>query len=75
MLTTEQINDLHRLYWSEHWPIAYRLTSSAVRHRAGPRRATFANVPRRRIRVSRPLVQRRSQRQNRQFCGCFIYRH
>jgi transposase len=21
MLTTEQINDLHRLYWSEHWPI------------------------------------------------------
>jgi len=20
MLTTEQINDLHRLYWSEHWP-------------------------------------------------------
>src|SRR5436305_8570233 len=21
MLTTEQINDLHRFYWSEHWPI------------------------------------------------------
>ena len=21
MLSTEQINDLHRLYWSEHWPI------------------------------------------------------
>jgi hypothetical protein len=21
MLTTDQINDLHRLYWSEHWPI------------------------------------------------------
>jgi hypothetical protein len=21
MLTTEQINDLHRLYWSDHWPI------------------------------------------------------
>ena len=21
MLHTEQINDLHRLYWSEHWPI------------------------------------------------------
>src|SRR5229473_6237784 len=21
MLTTEQINELHRLYWSEHWPI------------------------------------------------------
>ena len=21
MLTAEQINDLHRLYWSEHWPI------------------------------------------------------
>src|SRR5215469_16524137 len=21
MLTTHQINDLHRLYWSEHWPI------------------------------------------------------
>jgi len=21
MLTTEQINDLHRTYWSEHWPI------------------------------------------------------
>ena len=21
MLDTEQINDLHRLYWSEHWPI------------------------------------------------------
>jgi transposase len=21
MLTSEQINDLHRLYWSEHWPI------------------------------------------------------
>ena len=21
MLTTEQINDLHRLYWSEQWPI------------------------------------------------------
>ena len=21
MLTTEQINDLHRLHWSEHWPI------------------------------------------------------
>ena len=21
MLTTEQINDLHRLYWSEHWSI------------------------------------------------------
>ena len=21
MLTTEQINDLHRLFWSEHWPI------------------------------------------------------
>ena len=21
MLTTDQINDLHRLYWSERWPI------------------------------------------------------
>jgi len=21
MLTTDQINDVHRLYWSEHWPI------------------------------------------------------
>jgi len=21
MLTTEQINDLHRFYWSERWPI------------------------------------------------------
>jgi hypothetical protein len=21
MLTTDRINDLHRLYWSEHWPI------------------------------------------------------
>ena len=21
MLTTDQINDLHRLYWVEHWPI------------------------------------------------------
>jgi hypothetical protein len=21
MLTTDQINQLHRLYWSEHWPI------------------------------------------------------
>jgi hypothetical protein len=21
MLTSEQINDLHRLYWAEHWPI------------------------------------------------------
>jgi hypothetical protein len=21
MLSTDQINDLHRLYWSEHWPI------------------------------------------------------
>jgi hypothetical protein len=21
MLTSDQINDLHRLYWSEHWPI------------------------------------------------------
>src|SRR5262249_18081316 len=21
MLTNDQINDLHRLYWSEHWPI------------------------------------------------------
>jgi hypothetical protein len=21
MLTPDQINDLHRLYWSEHWPI------------------------------------------------------
>jgi hypothetical protein len=21
MLTSEQINDLHRLYWSEHWPV------------------------------------------------------
>ena len=21
MLTTDQINELHRLYWSEHWPI------------------------------------------------------
>jgi hypothetical protein len=21
VLTTEQINDLHRLYWSRHWPI------------------------------------------------------
>jgi hypothetical protein len=21
MLSTEQVNDLHRLYWSEHWPI------------------------------------------------------
>ncbi len=21
MLTTEQINDLYRLYWSDHWPI------------------------------------------------------
>lgn len=21
MLTTDQINDLHRLYWSEHWPV------------------------------------------------------
>jgi len=21
MLSTEQINDLHRLYWSERWPI------------------------------------------------------
>jgi hypothetical protein len=21
VLSTEQINDLHRLYWSEHWPI------------------------------------------------------
>src|SRR5262245_35782759 len=21
MLNTDQINDLHRLYWSEHWPI------------------------------------------------------
>jgi len=21
MLTTEQINDLHRRYWSDHWPI------------------------------------------------------
>ena len=36
------------------------------------RRATFAHVPRRRIRVSRAPAQRRSQRQNRQFCGCFI---
>lgn len=33
---------------------------------------TFAHVPRRRIRVSRAPAQRRSQRQNRQFCGCFI---
>jgi hypothetical protein len=54
-----------------HW-VAYRLTSSAVRHRADSRRATFAHVPRRRIRVSRAPAQRRSQRQNRQFCGCFI---
>ena len=21
MLSSEQINDLHRLYWSEHWPM------------------------------------------------------
>ena len=21
MLTTDQINDLHHLYWAEHWPI------------------------------------------------------
>ncbi|MGH9770542.1 MAG: hypothetical protein ACRD4Q_02395, partial [Candidatus Acidiferrales bacterium] len=21
MLTSEQINELHRLYWSEHWPV------------------------------------------------------
>ena len=21
MLTSDQINDLHRLYWSERWPI------------------------------------------------------
>jgi hypothetical protein len=22
MLTSDQINDLHRLYWSEHWPMS-----------------------------------------------------
>jgi transposase len=21
MLTTDQINEMHRLYWSEHWPV------------------------------------------------------
>jgi len=33
---------------------------------------TFAHVPRRRTRVPRAPAQRRSQRQNRQFCGSFI---
>jgi hypothetical protein len=29
MLSTEQINDLHRLYWSERWPKPFAWTAKA----------------------------------------------
>ena len=48
MLSTEQINDLHRLYWSERWPIRkierhLRMGWHTIRkylHGANPRHTT-----------------------------------
>jgi hypothetical protein len=42
MLSTEQINDLHRLYWSEHWPSA---KSNAISAWAGIPSGDISDAP------------------------------
>jgi hypothetical protein len=79
MLTTEQINDLHRLYWSEHWPIRkierhLNMGWKTIRKYLdapgqGPVRRDRPSKLRLRL---RQLQNRRSlRRQNWRFCGCF----
>ena len=44
MLTSEQINDLHRLYWSEHWPIRRIERANSRLALAEPDPFTLANL-------------------------------